>query len=166
VFLIPLYDLDSNMLIGWQEKSKGFFKNVPYGVAKAGCLFGFQQYMRGDLMVVESPLDVVRLAQYGITAVATMGSYVSAHQIAAIANAVPEINRIVLAFDNDDAGRLTQSFVWGRLRDNSMATVVGFKYPHRRFGKDPGELPIEAVRAGVEQAQAWRPVPAIKAGRH
>lgn len=161
VFLIPLYDCLTHSLIGWQEKSKGYFMNVPEGVDKSLCLFGYQQYSRGDLVVVESPLDVVRLAGYGISAVATMGSYVSEAQIDAIARAVPDKYSIVLAFDDDDAGDLARDHTYRVLRAESLgASLKVFQYPpHNRqpngkhqFGKDPGELEIRHIIIGLESA--------------
>lgn len=153
-FLIPLVDIDTGMLIGWQEKAKGYFMNVPTSVEKSDCLFGFQQYNRGDLIVVESPLDCVRLAQYRLNAVATMGSYVSARQLEAIAEAVDAKHRIILAFDNDDAGHTARDYARRSLRSLSNAPVRCFTYPSAKLGKDPGELPIEAVVAGVERASS------------
>lgn len=165
-FLIPLYDCATHTLIGWQEKASGYFMNVPEGVDKSLCLYGYQQYSRGDLVVVESPLDVIRLgghtvADRPINAVATMGSYVSKQQLDAIAAAVPDNASIILAFDDDEAGDIATTHVYRALRAMHLAASLKvFKYPlgnrrangTHRWGKDPGELPIEYVVAGIETA--------------
>lgn len=152
-YLIPLYDVRTHALIGWQEKSGSYVHNVPDGVNKSACLFGYQQYRSGDLLVVESPLDVVRLAGYDIRAVATLGSYVSDVQIEALINAVPDDGVVILAFDNDEAGIPATKYVYDKLRWRRARSIVRvFEYPARRFGKDPGDLPIEMVHAGIASA--------------
>jgi DNA primase len=54
------------------------------------------------MIVVESPLDVVRLSSIGIDGgVATYGAIVSAAQF----NLIRGADRIIFAMDNDDAGK-------------------------------------------------------------
>lgn len=149
-YLIPLYSVDTLTLIGWQEKHGKRFVNVPDGVDKTDCLFGFQQYRSGDLLIVESPLDVVRLAGYGYRAVSTMGSFVSDVQVDAIRRAANK-GSIILAMDNDHAGRVANEYLAQQL-DDLMAPVLYFRYPHRRLGKDPGDLPAEYLEPGVTRA--------------
>lgn len=154
-FLIPLYRAKDGVLIGWQKKSKGFFSNEPDGVDKSLCLFGYQQFTRGAMIFVESPLDVVRLASHGIRgAVATMGSYVSDEQLEAALNVTDEF---VLAFDNDEGGEIARKSVTKRVRRQQLARVRYFVYPGpaKEFGKDPGELAIEHVHAGLEAASSF-----------
>lgn len=96
-------DPHSNKLLGWQEKgfSRRYFRNYPQGVEKSTTLFGFNRYQSGPMIVVESPLDVVRLESIGVTGgVATYGSVISKAQI----ELIKEADEIVFAFDNDDAG--------------------------------------------------------------
>jgi DNA primase len=102
-WIIPLRDV-SGKLMGWQEKaySGRYFKNCPTGVKKSTSLFGLAQYSGGDMIVVESPLDVVRLESIGITGgVATYGSMVSDLQVSTIRE---RADRIVFAMDADEAG--------------------------------------------------------------
>ncbi len=92
-----------NKLLGWQEKgfSRRYFRNYPQGVEKSTTLFGFNRYSGGQMIVLESPLDVVRLESVGITGgVATYGSMVSKTQI----ELIKEADEIVFAFDNDESG--------------------------------------------------------------
>jgi len=158
-FLIPLYTVDGSRLVGWQEKSRGYFNNVPPEVPKSECLFGFQQFTGREMIYVESPLDVVRLATYGIYgAVATMGSYVSNVQIDAGLRAA---EKFVLAFDDDEAGDTARDTMARKL-DAQQVTYRLFRYPRgNRIGnakakfKDIGELPVEDVRTGLAKASAF-----------
>lgn len=144
-WMLPIYSFD-NQLLGWQEKSKGYFKNVPDGVAKSEALFGWHTYRSGPLVVVESPLDAIRFASYGHPAVATMGSYVSEMQTDHLATA----DRLVLAFDNDDAGDHATEHVSSVLKNHPHLRF--FQYPRRSRGTDPGELPPRQLLDGVERA--------------
>ena len=54
------------------------------------------------MVVVESPLDVARLASVGISGgVATYGTSISKDQL----NMIKGADRVIFAMDNDDAGR-------------------------------------------------------------
>lgn len=102
-WIIPIRDPMTNKLLGWQEKGhkSRFFRNTT-GVKKSEALFGYDQYRGGDMIIVESPLDVVRLASVGITGgVATYGCAVSDTQWSLIRGAT----RPIFALDNDDAGK-------------------------------------------------------------
>lgn len=156
-FLIPLYTIKDNTLIGWQEKSKGYFMNVPETVPKRLCLFGYQQFIGSRMIVVESPLDVVRLTSHGfVGSVAVMGSFVSNEQIQGIKDA--GVGEVVLAFDDDEAGDSAGDTVFERLSGLDIR-VRRFRYPmgnrrkngSHRFGKDPGELSIEHLTSGLER---------------
>ena len=77
LWIIPIRHPATGKLMGWQEKAyRGrFFRNYPTGVSKSISLYGLQVYSGGDMIVVESPLDVVRMESVGITGgVATYGS--------------------------------------------------------------------------------------------
>ena len=102
-WITPIRNAATGALMGWQEKGyRGrFFRNYPSGMKKSESLFGFKQYIEGDMIVVESPLDVVRLHSLGITGgVATFGSMVSKDQI----NLIRSADRVIFAMDNDEAG--------------------------------------------------------------
>jgi hypothetical protein len=62
-WIIPIRDPYTKELMGWQEKgfTNRFFKNFPTGIVKSDALFGFKQLDGERVIVVESPLDVVRL---------------------------------------------------------------------------------------------------------
>ncbi len=103
-WVIPIREPLTGTLLGWQEKGfyHRYFNNRPVKVKKSGSLFGYEHYKSGDMIVVESPLDVVRLSSIGIEgAVATYGAIVSAAQF----NLIRGADRIIFAMDNDDAGK-------------------------------------------------------------
>jgi hypothetical protein len=103
-WILPIRDPETNKLLGWQEKgyTTRFFRNYPTGVQKSKALFGFNTYINGDMIVVESPLDVARLSSLDITGgVATYGALVSKEQF----NLLRGADRLIFAMDNDDAGK-------------------------------------------------------------
>jgi 5S rRNA maturation endonuclease (ribonuclease M5) len=102
-WITTIRDPHTNKLLGWQEKgfSRRYFNNYPAGVKKSSTLFGLNQYRGGRMIVVESPLDVVRLESVGITGgVSTYGSMISNIQL----NLIREADEIVFALDNDESG--------------------------------------------------------------
>ena len=102
-WILPIRD-SHGKLMGWQEKGlRGrYFANYPVGTKKSKSLFGYKQYTGGNMIVVESPLDVARLDSVGISGgVATYGTSVSKDQV----NMIKGADRIIFAMDNDDAGR-------------------------------------------------------------
>lgn len=151
-WLLPIYTFD-NQLAGWQEKSKGYFMNVPKEVKKSESLFGWHTYRGGQLVVVESPLDAMRFASYEIPAVATYGSFISDPQLAHLRSA----DKLVLAFDNDDAGDHARDQVAKALHNHKHLRV--FRYPRRSRGKDPGELTPSQLIEGVTAARIPPPPP-------
>jgi DNA primase len=72
-------------------------------------LFGYQQYIGGTMVVVESPLDVARMASVGVLGgVSTYGTAVSKDQL----NVIKGADRVVVAMDNDEAGhQASQDFL-------------------------------------------------------
>jgi DNA primase len=106
-WILPIRDVKGKLL-GWQEKGvRGrYFMNYPTGIKKSQSLFGYSQYKGGNMIVVESPLDVARMDSVGVSGgVATYGTSVSKDQI----NMIKGADRIIFAMDNDDAGRTTSS---------------------------------------------------------
>lgn len=142
-WVLPIRDPYGGELMGWQIKSqvsKGFVRNRPPGVEKSSTLFGLNLLDRPDLTVwvVESPLDAVRLHGLGIHAVATYGSKFSLKQLGLLS----AFERLVLAFDADDAGRAaTDEFLYYS-RPKGM-DVLEVYYPDKC--KDPGDCTDEQL---------------------
>lgn len=102
-WILPIRNPYTRALMGWQEKgyTGRFFRNYPTGIKKSEALFGYDKFEGGTMIVVESPLDVVRLHTLGVHGgVATFGSVVSREQI----NLIRGANKIIFAMDADEAG--------------------------------------------------------------
>jgi 5S rRNA maturation endonuclease (ribonuclease M5) len=107
-WILPIRDPYTNKLIGWQEKwfKERRFNNYPPKVSKSSTLFGYERYSGDSMVVVESPLDVARLASIGVLGgVAVCGSAVSKDQI----NLIRSSSHIIFAMDNDSAGLSSSS---------------------------------------------------------
>jgi DNA primase len=149
-WIIPIRDARTEKLLGWQEKgySKRYFNNTPAKMKKSNSLFGYRQYVGGDMIVVESPLDVVRLASIGITGgVALYGALISLSQLTYIKGA----DRVIFALDNDDAGRNSSKDMIKVCREMSMEAWF-FNYNHTDM-KDIGGMSLDEVRLGISNAR-------------
>jgi len=149
LWIIPLRDPSNGQLLGWQEKgfSSRYFKNCPTGVKKSECLFGYQQYSGGDMLVVESPLDVVRLESIGISgAVAVFGAQVSDKQLGYIRNA----DRLLLAMDSDQAGVAASDKLLKATQYLNFEAWF-FNYDHTDM-KDVGGMSKAEVLQGINSA--------------
>lgn len=148
-WIIPIRNPENNQLLGWQEKGYGtrFFKNSPAGMKKSLSLFGYDKYTGGDMIVVESPLDVVRLESIGISGgVATFGSMVSDTQVNLIRNA----DRIIFAMDSDQAGLNASLYLLG-LSKKLRFEAWFFDYSNTDM-KDVGSMSRSEVMAGLDSA--------------
>ena len=135
---------------GWQEKgaSGRFFKNQPAGVKKSKTVFGVEVMAKDILVVVESPLDVVRLAAAGVEgAISTYGAILSEDQAKIIRTA----DKVIAAFDNDDAGRKANEQMHGFSRKYGI-DLSYFNYKGINV-KDPGDMTINEIHQGIETAK-------------
>jgi 5S rRNA maturation endonuclease (ribonuclease M5) len=158
-WVIPIRDVVTNKLLGWQEKgyNRRYFRNYPTGVQKSQALFGYGQYVSGDMIVVESPLDVVRLASLGFTGgVATYGALVSSAQF----NLIRGGARVVIAMDNDEAGHKSSMSLYTLCREMDKEAWF-FNYNHIDV-KDIGGMSLDEVKFGIDNAKhiakGWRAV--------
>ena len=105
-------------------------------------LFGLSAIQRYDeAVLVESPLDAVRLYGLGIPAVAALGAWVSADQIQLLSR---NFGTVYMAMDNDKVGREAAGCATQALRRRGAA-VSPWRYEglvdedgHR--AKDPGDV--------------------------
>ena len=149
-WIIPIYDNYDGSLLGWQEKAfQGrFFKNYPAGMKKSNSVFGLGNYQGGDLIVVESPLDAVRLSSVGIdTGVAIYGSFISQRQV----NLLKSADRLIFAFDNDEAGRDATMRMLSTLQDMWFEAWF-FDYSHTDQ-KDVGGMSKMEILEGLTNAR-------------
>ncbi|CAB4128571.1 Bacterial DnaG primase, TOPRIM domain [uncultured Caudovirales phage] len=153
-WVLPLRAHDSNKLLGWQEKGtehRTFF-NRPAGLQKSKTLFGIENQNEQTAIVVESPLDCVRLASAGINgAVAVCGSNVSEEQVKLLRAS----SKIIVAFDNpkvDKAGAKASKEILEFGRKYGL-NLFFFNYGDT-CAKDPGDMTDDELRWGVENAKS------------
>jgi DNA primase len=148
-WIIPVRDLHG-ALLGWQEKGHGtrYFNNYPKGMKKGQSVFAYNKYEGGDMIVVESPLDVARLYSLGITGgVATYGCAITDTQF----NALRGADRIVFALDNDSAGISASKDMFQRcLQLNTDAWF--FDYTDTDV-KDIGGMSLPEIQSGLANAK-------------
>ena len=140
----------TNKLLGWQEKGykRRYFKNYPPGVQKSTTLFGLNRYSGGQMIVVESPLDVVRLESVGIYgAVSTYGSMISNTQL----NMIRDADEIVFALDNDEAGLASSKTMLEKSIELGFEARF-FNYAHTEM-KDVGGMSRSEIITGLGNAK-------------
>jgi DNA primase len=145
-WVIPIWDpgyiTDTVSLWGWQFKRLDFVSNYPKQVKKSQTLFGLREtaalrdaneLRSQSLVLVESPLDVCRLAEVGIPAVAAYGAFISRTQINLL---ISNADRITLALDSDEEGQRQQEKIYPTLARLMPTRKVVLP----RGAKDPGDL--------------------------
>jgi 5S rRNA maturation endonuclease (ribonuclease M5) len=148
-WVIPLREPLTSKLLGWQEKGymRRYFKNMA-NIKKSEALFGYELYKGGNMIVVESPLDVVRLSSLGICGgVAVMGATVSNTQFKLISGA----DKIIFALDNDPAGHKSTSELIDRCREFGVEAWF-FNYSNTDM-KDIGGMSRFEIEWGINNAQ-------------
>jgi len=154
-WILPIRDM-TGKLLGWQEKgSKGrYFRNYPAGIQKSHSLFGYQQYKGGVMVVVESPLDVARMASVGVLGgVSTYGTAVSKDQL----NVIKGADRVIVAMDNDEAGhQASQDFLKKSIDmwfECWFFDYSGIDWVERSSVKDVGAMSKSEIVYGIENAK-------------
>lgn len=146
-FILPVHS-PRGSLIGWQERTKPRPKNHPYGLKKKTTLFGVEIFRGKTAILVESPLDAVRLWSEGVDGgLSSFGARVSPAQMQLI---IARASRLLIALDDDEAGI-------------SMTEELVAQYAHRipihcfeygdAAGKDPGELTTHEILRGIREAR-------------
>lgn len=152
-WILPLREPHFNRLMGWQEKGtihRTFF-NRPTGLQKSKTLFGIENQLESRVIVVESPLDCVRLASAGIQgAVALCGSVPSEEQIKLIRYS----EQVICALDNP---KVDKAGYKGAQEMAKFARKYGLNLSFFNYGdtgkKDPGDLTNEELVWGVNNAK-------------
>lgn len=152
-WILPLREPHFNRLMGWQEKGtehRTFF-NRPTGLQRSRTLFGVNVQNEELVIVVESPLDCLRLHSAGIKgAVAMCGTSISNDQVKLLRYS----DRVISAFDNpkvDKAGKKASD----EMRE--WARKYGLNLSFFNYGdtgkKDPGDLTDEEIVWGIQNAK-------------
>jgi hypothetical protein len=132
-WVIPIRDPQTADLWGWQFKRLDHVRNFPKSIKKSSTLFGLRELTSKIAVLVESPLDVVRLACLEVEAVASFGAMVSQAQIEILQERCDEI---VLALDADEEGQRQQEKIYPVLKRHMPTRQVPFPYGK----KDPGDM--------------------------
>jgi DNA primase len=149
-WIIPIRDPYTGALMGWQEKGykSRYFKNYPTGMKKSLSIFGYGLYEGGDMIVVESPLDAVRLRSVGIQGgVALYGALPSKEQV----NIIKGADRIIFALDNDEAGK-SSAYNLAKMGFSSNFDSWFFNYDYTDQ-KDIGGMSKPEIITGLDTAR-------------
>jgi|TARA_B110001454_G_scaffold217588_1_gene243301 hypothetical protein len=151
-WIVPIVS-PSGELWGWQAKGRGYFRNVPVGVNKSRTLFGLDRFRARTAVLVESPLDVVRVASarlgIGVGGLASFGAHVSHTQMSLLSG---RADIIVIALDNDTAGITAAK----RVHDacpRPRGGISFLRYEHTN-AKDIGEMTDDELEEAVTKASA------------
>lgn len=141
-------------LKGWQEKKTGWVRNYPMGVVKSATLFGIERFRVNTIVLVESPLDVVRFASVYSSpqAVASFGAHVSDIQLELLTTVA---ERVIIAMDNDEAGMKANQSIYRRI----WTPRRGLKWWNYKGMdvKDIGDMTDEQIEQGLTTATVVPP---------
>lgn len=150
-WIIPIVAL-SGQLMGWQIKKVNWIRNYPIGVKKSHTLFGVERFTSDTALLVESPLDVVRLASVkglDLQGLATFGAYVSNEQVKTLSSVA---SRVIVAMDNDEAG-LKSSMALHKFLPRFKDGVLWLNYKNTK-AKDIGDMKDDEIREAINGATA------------
>jgi DNA primase len=134
-WILPIRNPDTGELWGYQEKGEGWFCNKPAKVSKAETLFGIETLTGRTAILLESPLDCLRLYTAGISGgVSSYGVQVSDRQLDLLFD---KAEIVIFALDNDEAGLNKMRELRSRyLRSGKRIKFVD--YTHIPAAKDLG----------------------------
>jgi hypothetical protein len=151
-WIIPIISPTGD-LWGWQAKGKDYFRNIPTGVPKSRTLFGIERFKAQIAVLLESPLDVVRLASLrpGLLThgLATFGAHVSTEQLNLLSRWA---DTIVIALDNDEAGIEAAQKV-ARNCPRPRGGINFLRYEHTN-AKDIGDMTNDEIEEALTGASA------------
>lgn len=147
-WIIPIISASGD-LMGWQEKSPKGVLNQPVGVSKSETLFGIDRFNIRTAILVESPLDVVRVASAysGVQCLASFGVQVSKKQIELLSNVC---DYLIVALDNDEAGMTVGKKLFKHL-PTFREGIKWLYYGHTK-AKDLGEMSDEEIGIAITKA--------------
>lgn len=150
MWITPIRDPDKYTLLGWQEKNAKYFRNRPRDVLKSRTLFGIHLFDGPTAILVESPLDAVRLKSVGISGgLASFGAGVSAAQMSLI---IDYADDLILALDNPaidrDGGAMTLKLL---AEYSGRIPMRVLRYPNTEV-KDPGDMSADQLHTAVRSA--------------
>jgi hypothetical protein len=149
-WIIPLLTRDRS-LIGWQAKKSGWVRNYPIGVKKSSTLFGIERFKGGTAVLVESPLDVVRLTSLGlqVQGLASFGAAVSDTQVQLLEQYA---DKVIVAMDNDEAGIASSKKLFSTL-PRFRKGILWLSYDGTT-AKDIGDMTDDQIVTAISSASA------------
>ena len=153
-WILPIREPETGTLWGWQEKGKDYFRNRPRSLQKGKTLFGLDVFEAEFAVLVESPLDSVRVntALGDYACLGSMGANVTDAQIDLIRD---RVDTLIVALDNpilDPAGAKASDHIRLRYAKRGL-TIKFFNYDRAPQAKDPGDkMTDEQIQWGVENA--------------
>jgi hypothetical protein len=153
--IIPMHD-EHGELVYWQAQyadgRTGKNKLYPMGSWNPTLLPGMRMCIAGGYtwaLLVEGYWDMVRAWHYGVPAIATGTAFVNDHQMWAL---YKHLEKIVTAYDNDDAGKVSAQRVEEKL--GSLIEVSHLNVEHKnRIGKlDVDEMSRDQLMHYIEGA--------------
>lgn len=134
-WILPIRDPATGQFWGYQEKGPGWFMNKPARVTKGDTLFGLDCFTGTTAILLESPLDCLRLYTAGLDgAVSSFGVQVSDRQLEILFD-IADV--VVFALDNDDAG-IAKSLELRQRYLRSGKKIKFISYSHIGWAKDLG----------------------------
>lgn len=151
-WIIPIVS-PMGLLMGWQAKKTGWVRNRPNGVEKGNTLFGIERFRSPVAILVESPLDVVRLATTTVVAqgLASFGAHVTDEQSRLLTHLC---DTVIVAMDNDKAGIESSKRLYTKL--HPRRGVRWWNYSGTT-AKDIGDMTDEEIVRGFETATVVPP---------
>lgn len=148
MWIVPIRDPDTGQLWGWQEKNERYFRNRPRDMTKSKTLFGLHTYEGDMAILVESPLDVVRLHTVGYPAgLSSFGAGVSDAQMSLIRD---HFDTVIIALDNDTDGAKHSE----RLRKEWARRGLALKFIDYSgvTEKDVGDMSSDQIKYAIRNA--------------
>jgi hypothetical protein len=153
-WITPIRNAETGKLMGWQEKGQATrsFRNRPTGVQKSTTLFGLNAWVGGTMLIVESPLDAVKVAAAGLgqIALSTFGASISDKQV----DLMRQADKLIIAFDNpsiDPAGEKASKEMLARTKSQGFECLF-FNYSGTGL-KDIGDMGKEQIEHGINKAK-------------
>lgn len=156
-WITPIRDPWTHALRGWQVKAQRdrYFRNHPMGVDKHSTLFGLTAFTQGIAILVESPLDVVRLHSAGVSGgLSSFGAAVSDDQINVL---LAYADAVIIATDNprhDDAGKTSALQLVRKLGPRMPTRVLNYD---ATSAKDIGDMTTNEIYHAISNSYSATP---------
>lgn len=154
-WILPLREPHFNRLMGWQEKGteQRTFFNRPAGLQRAKTLFGVDVQSEDIAIIVESPLDCLRIASAGFDgAMALCGTQISDEQIKLIRRS----ERVIVAVDNPNIDKPGKKAADEFRKIASKYGINLFFFNYGSTGKkDPGDMTDDEIAWGINNAKSF-----------